>query len=81
MDIGMMWFDNDPKTGLLTKIERAAEYYRNKYGCRPDLCLVNPTMLPAMKMNTGGITVRSFRSILPGILWLGVNDRQQANRA
>ena len=32
MNIGMLWFDNDTKTELTIKIERAAHYYREKYG-------------------------------------------------
>jgi hypothetical protein len=47
MNIGMLWFDNDPKTGLDTKVERAAVYYRNKYGRTPTLCYVHPSMIPA----------------------------------
>jgi len=45
MHSGMLWFDNDPKTALTTKIEKAAGYYRQKYGRNPDLCLVHPSML------------------------------------
>ena len=46
MNIGMLWFDNDPKTGLDKKIERAAAYYRTKYGRTPTLCFVHPSMMP-----------------------------------
>jgi hypothetical protein len=45
MNIGMLWFDNDPKAELTTKVERAAVYYLNKYGKSPNLCFVHPTML------------------------------------
>ena len=41
----MLWFDNDPKVNLDLKIERAAIYYRTKYGCSPTLCFVHPSML------------------------------------
>jgi hypothetical protein len=41
----MLWFDNDPKTELTTKVERAAVYYLKKYGKNPNLCFVHPTML------------------------------------
>jgi len=44
MNIGMLWFDNS-KTDLFTKIERAAGYYHNKYGRRPNLCFVHPSTL------------------------------------
>jgi hypothetical protein len=45
MNIGMLWFDNDPKAELTTKVERAAVYYLKKYGKNPNLCFVHPTML------------------------------------
>lgn len=46
MKIGMLWFDNDPHTELAAKVERAAAYYRLKYGKTPTLCFVHPSMLP-----------------------------------
>ena len=45
MNVGMLWFDNDPRTALAAKVARAADYYRQKYGLVPDLCLVHPSML------------------------------------
>jgi len=45
MNIGMLWFDNDPKSNIDFKIERAAAYYRTKYGRAPTLCFVHPSML------------------------------------
>jgi hypothetical protein len=45
MNIGMLWFDNDPKVNLDSKIERAAIYYAKKYGKNPTLCFVHPSML------------------------------------
>ena len=45
MNVGMLWFDNDPRTTLTVKVARAADYYRQKYGLAPDLCLVHPSML------------------------------------
>jgi hypothetical protein len=41
----MLWFDNDQKAPLNTKVERAAAYYRQKYGKMPTLCFVHPSML------------------------------------
>ena len=51
MNLGMLWFDNDPKATLDVKVERAAAYYRHKYGKTPTLCFVHPTMLSAMRDN------------------------------
>jgi hypothetical protein len=76
MNVGMLWFDNDPRTGLGAKIERAAGYYRQKYGRPPDLCLVHPSMLASTPAQTvGPIVVRPNPVILPGHLWIGVEDQ------
>jgi hypothetical protein len=79
MNIGMLWFDNDPKADLGVKIQRAAQYYREKYGVNPNLCFVHPSMLPGKTENSNGeiknsgVEVRSNGSVLPNHLWLGVN--------
>jgi hypothetical protein len=80
MKIGMLWFDNDPKVELVAKVEKAAAYYRAKYGCSPTLCFVHPSMIPpanaelaAAPLRTGGVEVRSTRSVLPNHFWIGIN--------
>jgi hypothetical protein len=80
MNIGMLWFDNDPKTEINSKIERAASYYRDKYGKSPNLCFVHPTMVgvetpdePATTTQSGDISVRTSLSVLPNHFWIGVN--------
>ena len=88
MNVGMLWFDNDPKVNLDSKIERAADYYRTKYGLSPTLCFVHPSMLrngkspdevyeknpPEKTFSTCGIEIRSNRSVLPNHLWIGINS-------
>jgi len=46
MKIGMLWFDNDPKADLLVKIGRASSHYEKKYGQKPNLVFVHPSMTP-----------------------------------
>jgi len=75
MNTGMLWFDNDPKTALNAKIERAAAYYQKKYGRDPNLCLINPNALNGEKFTLKKMTVRSYRPVLPGHLWIGVEDK------
>jgi hypothetical protein len=72
MKTGMLWFDNDPKTDLPAKIERAAEYYFKKYGQRPTLCFVHPSMLANPLPPPKGLTLESNRQVLPFHLWLGI---------
>jgi hypothetical protein len=74
MNSGMLWFDNDPKTDLSMKIRKAADYYRQKYGTTPDLCLVNPSVLNEEMIEEGKIIVRTYPPVLPGHLWIGLSD-------
>jgi hypothetical protein len=80
MNIGMLWFDNDTKTELSTKIERAATYYREKYGNKPNVCFIHPSMLKSEAADTanktvirGEIELRTSKSVLPNHFWIGIN--------
>ena len=75
MNRGMLWFDNDPKTNLTIKIKKAADYYLQKYGTAPNLCLVNPSTLIDKMPEEGRITVRTYRPVLPGYLWIGLAEK------
>lgn len=98
MNVGMMWFNDNPKTPLAAKVLEAADYYRTKYGQNPDLCLVNPAMYAQIKAaeeraveaaetgepqliegRNGKILVRALRSILPGHLWIGVDEKVRSH--
>lgn len=71
MKTGMLWFDNSPKTALSEKVFEAVAYYIKKYGQRPNMCLVNPVMLPEGQIQIDGIMVLPWRTITPGHLWIG----------
>lgn len=73
MHTGMLWFDNS-QISLDLKIQKAMEYYRKKYGRIPDLCLVHPSMLKDASLDGQKITVRPYRPVLPGHIWIGVED-------
>jgi hypothetical protein len=80
MNIGMLWFDNDTKVDFFTRIERAALYYKQKYGKNPTVCYVHPSMIPQRAetpapspVKTGNIVVRENQSVLPNHFWIGVN--------
>lgn len=79
MHTGMLWFDNS-SIPLSAKIEKATEYYEEKYGRKPNLVLVHPSMLDAtapdgMRFESDGLTIRSYRPVLPGHIWIGIQDR------
>ncbi len=74
MNIGMLWFDNDPKADLKVKVERAANYYQTKYGQSPNLCFVHPSMIPSEAGKAGPVEIRPNRSVLPNHFWIGINS-------
>ncbi len=71
MDIGMLWFDDDPKTDLAAKLGKASSYYLKKYGQEPNLCFVHPSMLGQSFMSPKGMEIRQNAVILPNHFWLG----------
>ncbi|HKZ55075.1 MAG TPA: hypothetical protein VJ123_06320 [Anaerolineales bacterium] len=82
MQIGMLWLDSDRHADVALRIERAAQYYRAKYGRQPNLCLVHPrTAGDQPPRQVSGLEVRTSRSILPDHFWLGVEERNKAKLA
>ena len=87
MDIGMLWFDNDKKSDYEAKIERAATYYRTKYGKTPNLCFVHPCMIPnnvsqdaeKTTIRSQGVEVRTSKTMLPNHFWIGINRRESTS--
>ena len=76
MMIGMLWFDNDNRADLESKLRRAIDYYQSKYGRTPNLCFVHPSMLPQAAPQNMGVELRTTRSVRPNHFWLGVNSGQ-----
>ncbi|MCA9897025.1 MAG: hypothetical protein H6654_00375 [Ardenticatenaceae bacterium] len=71
MNVGMLWLDDDRTRSLDEKVSRAVDYYREKYGRMPDLCLVNKTMLAEEKL-VGKVSVQPQSAILPHHFWVGM---------
>ena len=76
MHTGMLWFDNS-QTALTIKIQKAVDYYHKKYGRSPDLCLVHPSMMDKnqRQLEIDRMTVRPYRPVLPGHIWIGIEDK------
>lgn len=82
MNVGMLWFDNDNKSDLLVKVTRAATYYNEKYGKRPNLCFIHPSAAEKKQepdtdlesFRVGEIEVRLTKTVLPNHFWIGVHS-------
>ena len=76
MEIGLLWFDDDKKRDLPAKVIRAANHYKQRFGRKPELCFVNPSMLgdDEEKIKPGGVILQSSSTVLMNHFWLGMND-------
>ncbi|MBI4770899.1 MAG: hypothetical protein HY784_10955 [Chloroflexi bacterium] len=79
MNVGMLWFDNDPKRSFDEKVSRAVEHYRRKYGRAPDVCFVNPRSVASEAQektpSAAGLLLRTSKSVLPNHFWIGIRDQ------
>ncbi len=73
MQIGMLWYDDDPKKTLETKIEQATARYVEKYGHRPNACYISAA-LGTTDAKKQGLRVIPARTLRPNYLWIGVDD-------
>jgi hypothetical protein len=75
MDVGMLWFDADPGSAVAAKIERAAAYYKSKYGRNPTLCFLHPATAGGLGAKAvAGVNVHTSPAVLPEHFWLGIGD-------
>jgi hypothetical protein len=76
MKIGMLWFDNDTKSDLSAKVGRAATYYHGKYGKKPNICFIHPSMAQAKSkgrtLKSGDIEIQLTKNVLPHHFWIGI---------
>ncbi|MFO7664804.1 MAG: hypothetical protein R6X18_19750 [Chloroflexota bacterium] len=73
MKTGMLWLDADARRTLEEKIQRAVDYYSQKYGSIPDLCLVNTATFSEDEIKIGKVKVQRTRTVLPHHFWVGVS--------
>ena len=78
METGLLWFD-DSSGALSERVRRAVEYYAQKFGRSPTLCLVNPAMLDKSDRPVAGIQVRGARTVMPNHFLIGEEHKGRAN--
>ena len=91
MEIGLLWYDGDPKRPLEDKIGQAAERYREKYGRWPNTCYVHPRAVHERGADELSLAYRSRRpkamirvlsapNILLHHFWVGESNDRAARR-
>jgi hypothetical protein len=74
MQIGLLWYDDDPRRALEEKVSQAAARYREKFGREPNVCYVHPTVMVHNEAKCGAVRVLAAPGILPHHFWLGVES-------
>jgi len=73
MKEGMLWYDDDKQRSLEDKVLRAVEYYQEKYGQEPNICLINANIdINGVNEALGAIEVKTARNVLPNHFWVGI---------
>lgn len=72
MNVGMMWLDDDKSRTLEEKVERAADYYRHKYGKKPNVCYVNERAVEG-ELKVDKVVVLPAGHVRPQHLWIGIH--------
>jgi hypothetical protein len=85
MQVGLLWFDNDPQRAVASKIEDAAQRYREKFGRSPDTCYVNqklfdkgPAAVAAPCVASHDVRVVPAANVLPHHFWIGEDVEREA---
>ena len=85
MDVGLLWYDSDPRRELEDKVGQAARRYREKYGRWPNTCFVHPKAVNGQgdhelrvacrpRRREATIRVVTAPNVLLHHYWLGVSD-------
>jgi hypothetical protein len=80
LEIGMLWFDDGPKT-IQEKVGQAVAFYTDKFGRKPTHCLVNPETLNGGEGIMKGVKVQSARTVMPDHYWIGIEDESRSRRS
>jgi hypothetical protein len=70
----MLWYDDDKERTLEEKVELAADYYRQKFGRAPTLCLVNPRSMNGGTQRVAKVELRAAHNVLLHHFWVGIAE-------
>lgn len=72
MQLGLLWFDDDPARSVDDKIMRAVMRYERKHGIRPNVCQVNPAQYKEVEHKPIEVKVKQAKHIMVNYFWVGV---------
>jgi hypothetical protein len=71
---GLLWYDDDPRHEVKENIICAARRYEEKFGCKPDTCLVHPDTLAKLRGSVDTIRIMAVTTMLPHHYLVGVAE-------
>ena len=76
---GLLWFDNDPKTTLVQKVEKALKHHGIRFGRYAEIVVLNPKNADGVDLSelskVCGVTVKSARYVMPSHMIVGFEDQ------
>ena len=70
MEQGMLWYDNQTGQKVETRLQRAVDYFIEKYGHPPLCCFVHPEMVSHPLELPDNVKVIPNERILKNHIWL-----------
>jgi len=74
MEVGLLWFDDNPKVSFVSKVERAARRYQERFGRSPDVCYVHPCTFAGVTAMPADVQVIGLSTVRPNHFWVGVKS-------
>jgi hypothetical protein len=72
----MLW----KSASLNDKIRKAVDFYTEKYGQKPTLCMVNPATLNGGERKFAGVEIKKARSVMRDHFWIGIDEKPRRTR-
>ena len=85
MNTGYLFFNNDPKLSMTQKIQAAQAEFAQKFGRKPEYCLVNYGDAESENLEeiskTCKIIVQAYKFVMPRNFWVGYEGMDVRERA
>ena len=77
MNIGLLYFDDNPKHDLTRRVVDAAKRYKAKYNAVPEVCYVHPDTDTEGLNKIGRVEIRKRSHILRHHFWIGREQHEK----
>lgn len=75
MRTGLLWMTKGSNIDLSEQVSRAIRFYQMKYGYKPNICYVHPSLISQIQNLAEGVEIKVNKNLLPNYLWVGFITR------